>query len=480
MKKPLLFSPRSRHKFFFKKLIEQPLRKVMALIVRKDTDSNVQQTLRHVHDPLPSPLLNLSLMRNLFSWAERLAVTYQQALSPHEVPSLSALTLSLGQDSAFARIAHNLNQLALETLEEGEPKLALLLEEARRLIEAQIASDRAIQAKAQSLQDLREKALQISSLKEQAFIFYFNNGGRETRQKLDEAMVSAATGVLKSQDRTIPDLYWKAAASNPWGAEWHQVLEKGVYHFFCQAMQEGFYRMNSLSNPQFKKLYGCFLKKSLKNSIKIVAKQWLLRRDQVKFMGDVIKLNYMILKGRLWTTPLIQHCLKKILEPLIFKTEHAVQNLASQKAEQIQKQIAAHLEELNSPSCCIDPAVITKEGGCPEGQLECRLHVNKSQRERCLKALAQLQAFTFEDCLKWACQEWGYNPLEMKSVLAEETPFDRNVIAVLSLTSVIEDPEEELKLDLTALPDPIAYFAKRFKERDEQALALLSRRVEEV
>lgn len=450
----------------------------MALVTRKDP-YNVQQTLRVVYDPLPSPALNLSLVRNLFSWAERLAIAYQQALSPDEIPPLSDLTLSLGQVPSFARIIQNLNLLALETQGKDEPKIGMMLAEARGLIETHLVSAQAIQAKVELLQELRNKALLVSSLKNQAFILYFNQGGRERRQKIDEALAIAANKTLNSQDQAILDLYWNAAASNPWGAEWHQVLEKGVYQFFCQAMQEVFSLMNSLQNPSFKKLYGFFMKKSLRKSIKTVAKQWSLRSDQMKFEGDLVKLKYMILKGKIWWMPLIRHRLKQILEPIIVKTDNAVQNFTRQKEAQIQKEIAAHLEELNSPSCCIDPEIIRKEG-CPEDQLECCLHANKIQRERCLKELAELQACTFESSLKWARQEWGYDREELRGILAEETPFDRRVIEVLSLTSVIEDPEEDLKLDLTALPGLVAYFAERFKKRDEEALALLSSTIQEI
>lgn len=440
----------------------------MALVVRKDPYSNVPLTVLNVS--LPSPVLNLSLIRNLFSWAERLAINNYQVLSPDEVVPLSVLTFSLCQDPSFGRIIQNLNQLARETLEEDEPKITMLLQEARALIQTQFDFDRAIQAKVEILEELRKKALLISSLKEQAFIVYFNNGGREIRKKIDEAMVIAANKAPCSQDQATLDVYWERVTSNPWGAEWHQVLEKGVYDFFCKAMNDAYLTVSSMQQRQIKKLYGWFMKKTLRKSIKIVAKQWLLRRDQVKFEGDQIKLNYMILKGRLWWMPLIQHRLMQILEPILFKTDNAVQSLTGQKEAQIQKEIADHLEELNSPSCCIDPAIMTKEG-CPESQLEYRLDVNKVQRERCLKELAELQAWTFEDSRKWARNEWGYNPEEIRGTLAEETPFDRRVIEVLSLTSVIEDSlEEDLKLDLATLPNPIAYFAERLQKRDEQAL----------
>jgi hypothetical protein len=441
----------------------------MSLVVRKDPYA------RHQSISFPSPSLNLSLVRNLFSWAERLAVTFQQALSPDDIPPLPALTLYLGQDSSFVSIVQKLDRFALETSSRDEPKMTRILEETRGLIAVQIASDRAVQAKIHLLQELRRRALQISQLKDQAFILYFNNGGQEIRQKIDEAMAIAANKTLNSQDQATLDLYWEAAARNPWGPEWHRVLEKGIHNFFCNAMNEAYSSVGSLQHPQIKKQYGWYMQKVLRKSIKEVAKQWMARRNQVKFEGDLAKLNYMILKGKIWWMPLVWHRLKQILEPIICNTDNAVQNLTQQKEAQVQKEIAAHLEELNSPSCCIDPEVIKKEG-CPENQLEYRLNANKAQRERCLKKLGELQAWTFEDSLKWARKEWGYDPAELKATLSHETPLDRKVITVLFLTSVIEDSEEgDINLDLTALSDPVAYFAERFKQRDEQALALFDK-----
>lgn len=444
----------------------------MSLVVRKDPHARHYQ-----HVSLPSPSLNLSLVRNLFSWAERLAITYQQARSPDDIPPLDVLTLSLGQDSSFSRIVQRLNQFSLETSQRDEPKMTRILEEARGLIAPQVASDRAIQAEVQLQQDLRKKALQISQLREQAFIRYFNSGGREIRQKIDEAMAIAAHKTLNSQDQATLDLYWEAAARNPWGPEWHQVLEQGIHNFFCNAMNEAYSSVGFLQHLQIKKQYGWYMRKVLRKSIKEVAKQWMARRNHVKFEGDLAKLNYMILKGKIWWMPLVWHRLKQILEPIICNTDNAVQNLTHQKEAQIKKKIAAHLEELNSPSCCIDPEVIKKEG-CPENQLEYRLNANKSQREKCLKELDELQAWTLEDSRNWARQEWGYDPAELEATLSQETPLDRKVITVLSLTSVFEDPEEDINLDLTALSDPIAYFAERFKKRDEQALALFNKATE--
>jgi len=457
----------------------------MALVVRKDPTAEQTTTLLIVDISLPSPFLNLDLIRNLFSWTERFSFTYQQAFSAGEILPLSALTLF--KEPAFAKVAAILDQLAQDALANPEENgsAALTLEELRVITQDRIILDGAIQARVECQKELQKKALEITHLKEQAFILYFSHGGRETKQKIDEAMVTGAFGVLNPQDKNILDLYWRAAAAHPWGAEWHQVFEKGIYDFFTKALQEGYALMASLQNPQFKKLYGFFMKKALHKSIKKVVQQWLLRCKEIKLEQDQIKIHYMILKGRSWEMPLIRHRLKQILGPLIFKSEDAILNLARQKEKQIQKEIAERLEELNSPSCCIDPEFVKNESSFPwpEGLVEYRLNANKDQRERCLKGLSELQAFTFEDCLKWACQEWGYNSLELKSVLAEETPFDPRVLEVLTLTSIIEDPddlERDLQLDLTALSNPIAFFVERFKARDAQALALLTGKVEEI
>ena len=93
-----------------------------------------------------------------------------------------------------------------------------------------------------------------------------------------------------------------------------------------------------------------------------------------------------------------------------------------------------------------------------------------------------------KDPLKSAHKEWvnnrkEYDPLELRKILAEETPTDRIVIQALSL-SMGHDLERtfaeqelldlDIAADLTTRENPALFLRYQLQERDEKALALLS------
>ncbi|MBS0648764.1 MAG: hypothetical protein JSS10_06030 [Verrucomicrobia bacterium] len=448
----------------------------MALVVKKE---NAPQTLRVIRDPSPSPILNLSLMRNLFTPAERLTLFYYPVLAWNECVTFSGLTLSFSKDPDLARIIQSLNKLALRTLPDEEMQ-ARLLQDARKILEPQITYQVDIQTQISSGKTRREHERILGQLKKQAWIAYFNQGGRETRQKIDEALLQAAQQD-NPQNLMCLKLYWEVSATNEWGAEWHQSLEATIYRVLNQALEKGSSRIASMQQPLFRQRCGFLTQRALELAVQETVEQWKATpQNKSLYCGDPTKLNYMLLKGSLWKIPLMRSCQKQILQPLIDKTRHDIITLAREHEKTIQSEVAGLLEELHSPACCIDRQGVEAQFGfsASEKMIAARIKVNQEQRKRCLDALQPLQAHTFETHFAWACRQWNYDTQEMQSALDEETPYDRDVLEVLRLTGVTEDRDlynQEMGLDLKSLPDPIAYFVEQYKRRDEEALALFNK-----
>ncbi|HUD00860.1 MAG TPA: hypothetical protein VMR37_00890, partial [Rhabdochlamydiaceae bacterium] len=365
----------------------------------------------------------------------------------------------------------NEGQPLLCEFQEGEGPLDL---QARKFFQenVQMVLDKVrsvfIRAGVQSQPELDAKLLRLQDVKRQASNFYRDHGGRAHKETIDEAMASAC-GALSLINELILTCYWNN--KNPWGGECHDQLEDNLYDLFEDTTRKVLQNFEVLE-PPFNLPYGRRLKESLIQSFRALINDCAAKRTETAAKTRS-ELSYLCLKGELFMMPIISAILRKSLNALISKPHEKIEELAKKKQTDTLEKLKAYQRALNSPSCCIDPAELKETRGFSEYVLAS----NKKQRERYTKVCEELLPYTaLEECKKWAWEEWGFDPKELKEVLSEETSYDKKVgkYFALMIPRTEDFPDEDIGVDVPSLPDPIDYFVEKLKRRDEEAFKLFS------
>jgi hypothetical protein len=344
----------------------------------------------------------------------------------------------------------------------------MILDKARTVfIRARVHSQPEFEAKKERLQEIKKQALNI----------YMSHGGRENKEKIDRLLLCSCMAVASFYKTVLTD-YWTMMSKNHWAGEYYEMVEIDMYNQFADRTKQVLKDFESFE-PPFSVSYGRRLQMSLLEAFLEIKGDSFLQLQEAKTDELRFQVNYQMLRQRLIIKPLIQAILRRELIPLLSNPPSKIQKLAEKKWAESVAALKDRQDELNGPGCTVDPVQVQAFWGFKDPldpYLLFVLAANKTDREQRLKACEELAPFTHLDhCVKWARQQYGFNPDELTSVLNEETVYDRTVRRYIALTipyQVNQGFDPDLSLDLNTLEDPIAYFVKRFRRRDEKALTL--------
>jgi hypothetical protein len=421
---------------------------------------------------LPCPLLHQRISIEALTLDEGFSITVLKLLyrTPSEMESRHHMTQAL---EVWMEPLGNEGRVLLCELQE-EDSLDL---QTRKNIQMVLDKVRSvfIRAVVQSQPELEAKLRRLKDIKRQALNFYFEHGGRKTREKIDRAMASAAGG-LSFKHEVILISYWKD--TNPWGGECHDQLEDNLYKLFEDATRKVLDNFELLE-PPFNLPYGRRLKEILIQSFRALITDCATKKTETAAKTR-IELSYLCMKGELFMMPIITAILRKSLNALISKPHEKIEELAKKKQIDTLEKLRAYGHALDSPSCCIDPVKLREAFGFSDESaiyVEYVLASNRKHRENYTKVCEELFSYTtLEECQKWAREQWGFDPKELQKVLSEQTSYDKTVGKYFAIMIPGPDdfPDEDIWVDIESLPDPIAYFVEKLRRRDEEILELFS------
>jgi hypothetical protein len=433
------------------------------------TDRSEQRVIIH---PSAS-FLHRSAERGCLSLRDSIFITFKQNLYPAEHPEPNgwltkcvkdleidpALTLAdLYRDSPLARIARKIYRGQVDSIVSNERMVYRL---------ACVRSRPELEAKPRLLAELRRRA--------QAF--YFDNGGRFTKFKIDLALVKAASGATTIRDWILLDRYWHLYTDEPWAWSAHQKLEEELIERIRLRNTMIVQDMEAERNPRFNTTYGATLKQRLLKGFDRVTSSLQAEAEETKTRPDQkLRLEYMVLKLGLLRTPCTQEILNKILEPLIAQTPAEIRELARAKEEKNASLRKTYQSELDSIRCCIDREKLRKHYVDPtDDYLDIVLAYNAADQRKYWHCMIDLEDWTPEDYIDVAKGEWGFKTAELQAVIDEATPYDRTVGQYLSLV-LAPDPYEQsdLLLDLSCPENVVDLFVQRLRACDEKALRIVT------
>lgn len=392
----------------------------MALAVR--THSEHPQTLMIVDHPLPSPFLHLRLAIETVSIWDRALITYIQAF--HKRTTTSAkIAANQALERQIAKMQLQIN-VVVESEEDEELALQTKIESLARNMIAQRYADFTF-AGVRSEKEFKQKKRQLNRYKANGLELYFKADAIDLKKKLDCAFFSAIRGQANALESQCLDRYWDWISDQaPWSHLYHWNTEVEICKRICKSISEAVLKLNPREKPHLKANYGSRLKASLTQEITYVV--YKLGGCQVRDKERQIKFTYMMYKVELLKGPILCLLLRQKLAPLIRFCEEEIQKLALAKKHKKNPLKSAHKE--------------------------------------------------------WIQKRKEYDPLELRKILAEETPTDRIVIKALSM-SMGHDLErtfaeqEFLDMDIatnfTARDNPSLYLRYLLLEHDEKALSLL-------
>ncbi len=430
----------------------------------------------------PCPFLHMQLNIESLSLSQGLSITLLKYLYPQSIEVCLSMRRTVER---WNEPLENAGQIILAALQDDTDPLDV---EVRDAFQSSVQSilDRAhtvfVRARVQSQPELEAKVRLLKELKKQALNFYMDHGGRENKEKIDRAMASACLA-LTPYNQTVLDNYWKMVAKHPWAGEHHEQLEEDLYKLLAETTEKTLNAFE-LFTPPFHTTYGRRLKTTLLESFLELAEDCMQKRRLAKTEELKIQLDYLRLRGQLIFRPAVQGIVRKSLLPLLSDPPEKIQKLAEKRHARTIETLESCQLDLDSFACLTDPTKIREGWGLTEpsdAYLEYVRSTNVKRRDHLTQICKNLLPYAnFEECLKWAQQQYGFIPDELRTVLSEESAYDRTIRKYFALTCPVEAdeefPDEDLILDLASMTDPVAYFIQRLRKLDEEALALFDKK----
>jgi hypothetical protein len=304
-----------------------------------------------------------------------------------------------------------------------------------------------------------------------AFRVYFKGGGLENRKKVTAALAQAGC-VWNSETQATLDAYWALMSRDP-RPNAIELNEAEICDSIDQAGRAIFKEFEEDTSPNPN--YGSQLKAYLSGELESWIETLKTKHKNLTDERAQKELAYLIFKVELLYNTVVRCKLQGVLKPLIKK----MHKLAENKQKQNREEVEHNQKELSSARCCIYPLLLrTQWPFAKEEEIQAQLKINRAYRIKVFnKYLEALEASTFEDCLKWAQQEWGFNSEELQKTLDDNplTPFDRKVVEIFSY--IVPEEEEDsidglMSLDLVS-QDVVTYLTEKLRARDGNAYRAL-------
>ncbi len=439
------------------------------MTIKKLTHSNTEP-----RTVLPCPFLHLRLNVEVLSVCDGLSIALLKMLYPQTINSTPLMNRALQKwrGSSFGIEG----QMKLGDLQEDQLTQTVFQSSTQMILDK--ARNAFICARVHSQPAFEIKETRLKKIKQQALNFYMTHGGRENKEKIDQLLLHSCMAVASFYQKILTD-YWTMLSKNPWAGEYYEMIEVDIYSQLAEKTKQVL-KDFELFKPPFQESYGHCLQLSLLEAFLGIKEDYFLQHQQAKTEELRFQADYQRLKLRLILKPLIQAILRRELTPLLSNPPCKIQKLAEKKWAESIAALEALQAELEGPGCNVDPAKVQAFWGFKDPSDPYLLFVlaaNKADRAQRLKACEELAPFTHLDhCVKWARQQYGFNPDELRNVLNEETVYDRTIRRYITLTlphQVNQAFDPDLSIDLDTLEDPVAYFVERFRKRDERVLALL-------